>query len=265
VTEVVDALLVPSLAHEVERVAFVVYSAEAGLAASLAAGLVPAFVADGIGVLDVIRAHGGSWCRVPVRARAEESPPVPYDDTHHPFNAQAVFEGRVTLASREQLRATIAPDVGCRDRWSVLVHRLPPPGPAEVVRARALVASWVTTGADPDDEGAAQVLAAITRADVRDAALYSVTRESARDHVRVWAALLRGAPDRQVPDTAAVTAFCAWQCGQGALAWCALDRCLAVDPGHRLGLRLAECLTRALPPSVWEEVTRDEVPDSDTG
>jgi hypothetical protein len=39
------------------------------------------------------------------------------------------------------------------------------------------------------------------------------------------------------------------------LAWCALDRCLAVDPGHRLGQCLAECLTRALPPSVWEEVT----------
>jgi hypothetical protein len=255
VTEVVEAMLAPSRTHEVERVAFVVYSDDPALAAGLAAGLVPAFVADGIGVIDVIRAHGGSWCRVPVRAQARESRPMPYDDTHHPFNAQAVFEGRVTLASREELRATVAPDSRCRERWSALLDGLPPPGPAEVARARALVAGWVTDGADPDDDGAAQVLAAVTRTDLRDVALYSVTRDSARDHLRVWAALLRGAPDRQVPDTAAVTAFCAWQCGQGALAWCALDRCLAVDPGHRLGQCLAECLTRALPPSVWEEVT----------
>ena len=63
-----------------------------------------------------------------------------------------------------------------------------------------------------------------------------------------------GAPDPQVPDTAAVTAFCAWQSGHGALAWCALDRCLEVDPDHGLGLCLAECLTRAVPPSAWEEV-----------
>jgi hypothetical protein len=122
----------------------------------------------------------------------------------------------------------------------------------------------VSTGADPDDEGAAQVLAAVTRTDVRDVALYSVARDSARDHLRVWSALLRGAPDPQVPDTAAVTAFCAWQCGQGALAWCAVDRCLAVDPGHRLGLCLAECLSRALPPSAWEEMTGDELPRSDS-
>jgi Domain of unknown function (DUF4192) len=126
------------------------------------------------------------------------------------------------------------------------------------------VAHWVSTGDDPDDEGAARVLAAVTRTDVRDSALYAVTRESARDHLRVWAALLRGAADPQVPDTAAVTAFCAWQSGQGALAWCALDRCLAVDPAHRLGLCLAECLTRALPPSVWDETSGAGLPRSDS-
>jgi hypothetical protein len=54
-----------------------------------------------------------------------------------------------------------------------------------------------------------------------------------------------------VPDTAAVTAFCAWRAGHGALAWCALDRCFEVDPGHLLGLALAECLVRAVPPTAW--------------
>jgi hypothetical protein len=254
VTEVVDALLVPSLAHEVGRVAFVVYSGEASLAASLAAGLVPAFVADGIDVVDVIRAHDGSWCRVPVRARARESPPLPYDDTHHPFSAQAVFEGRVTLGSREELRATVAPDADVRERWAARMRRLEPPGEGGPEEVQQLVARWVASRDGPDDEGAARVLRAVTRVEVRDAALYVVTRDSAQDHLRVWAALLRGAPDRQVPDVAAVTAFCAWQSGHGALAWCALDRCLEIDADHRLGRCLAECLVRAVPPTAWAEV-----------
>jgi hypothetical protein len=98
------------------------------------------------------------------------------------------------------------------------------------------------------------VLRAVTRVDVRDAALYAVTRDTAQDHLRVWAALLRGAPDAQVPPVAAVAAFCAWQSGHGALAWCALDRCFEVDPDHRLGRYLAETLVRAVPPGAWEEV-----------
>jgi hypothetical protein len=135
-------------------------------------------------------------------------------------------------------------------------------GPAEVEHARSLVARWVRSGEQPDDVGAAMVLGLVSRVEVRDAALYSVTRDTARDHLRVWMSLLQGAPDAQVPDAAAVTAFCAWQLGNGALAWCALDRCFDVDPGHRLGRCLAECLTRALPPSAWDEVTRDDEPRS---
>jgi hypothetical protein len=93
----------------------------------------------------------------------------------------------------------------------------------------------------------------VTRVEVRDAALYAVTRDTVHDHLRVWTALLRGAPDAQVPDVAAVTAFCAWQAGDGALAWCALDRCFEFDPDHRLGQCLAECLVCAVPPTAWDE------------
>jgi len=103
----------------------------------------------------------------------------------------------------------------------------------------------------------------VTRVEVRDAALYAVTRASAADHLRVWSCLLRGASDDQVPDVAALTAFCAWLSGDGALAWCALDRCFAVDDVHRLGRCLAECLERALPPSAWEDAAeRHGLPES---
>jgi hypothetical protein len=71
---------------------------------------------------------------------------------------------------------------------------------------------------------------------------------------------LRRAPESQVPDTAVIVAFCAWQAGHGALAWCALDRCFDVDPDHRLGGFLAECLTRAVPPSAWHETVGGPAP-----
>jgi hypothetical protein len=258
VAGVVDALLAPSQKHEVDHVAFVVYSADATLAARLAAALVPAFVADGIGVVDVLRAHAGCWCSVPIRAGAEESPPAPYDDTHHPFSAQAVFEGRVTHATRDDLRATVAADTDLMRRRQAHLAELGEPGPGEVVRARDLVAGWVAAGEVPDEAGACRVLRAVTRVEVRDAALYAVKRDTVDDHLRVWTALLRGAPDAQVPDVAAVTAFCAWQAGHGALAWCALDRCFEVDPDHRLGQCLAECLVRAVPPTAWQEVADDD-------
>jgi hypothetical protein len=256
VDELVDALLGPSRRHRVRQVAFVVYSGDRELAARLAAALVPAFVAEGIAVLDVLRAHGGRWSSVPLRAGGRESEPAPYDDGAHPFAAQAVFEGRVTRSSREELRATIAADPELRERWAGLLRRgrLGPAWPDAVCR---LVAGWVDARAAPDDEGAARVLAGLAHVEVRDAVLGAVGRAQARDHVQVWSMLLRGAPDSSVAEVAAVTAFCAWLSGDGALAWCALDRCFEADPEHGLGRCLPECLTRALPPTVWDEVHED--------
>ena len=258
VREVVEVLLAPSRAHRVGSVAFVVYSADSALAARLAAALVPAFVAEGIGVIDVLRVHDGAWSSVPIRSGGTETRPVPFDGGHHRFSAQAVFDGRVTLGSREELRATLAPCPETRERWEARIAQLPDPGPADVVRVHDLVAGWVAQRRDPDDEGAARVLRAVRRLEVRDAALYAVTRDTSSDHLRVWGALLRGAPDEQVPDTAAITAFCAWLSGHGALAWCALDRCFEVAADHRLGCCLAECLVRAVPPTAWEEVVHDD-------
>jgi hypothetical protein len=251
--ELVDALVGPCLAHRVGRVAFVSYSDDAGLSARVATALRAAFGRAGIGVIEVLRAHAGAWRRVPVRPGGRESEAVPYDEAAHPFAAQAVFEGRVTLASREELRDTLtsAPEAVARvTRLQAGVARA---GPDDVGWAGDLVARCAAAGETPDDAAAARLLRAVVRVDVRDAALDAVTRESAASHLQIWADLLRRAPEAQVPDTAAVVAFCAWQAGEGALAWCALDRCFDVDPDHRLGRCLAECLTRAVPPGAWHE------------
>ena len=250
--ELVDALVSPCLTHRVGRVAFVSYSDDAGLSARVAVALRAAFGRAGIGVIDVLRAHAGSWQRVPARQGARETRAVPYDEATHPFAAQAVFEGRVTLASREDLRDTLASVPDAMARVTMLQTGVAR-GPDDVGWVAGLVARCAAAGETPDDAEAARALRAVVRVEVRDAALSAVTRESAPAHLEVWADLLRRAPEPQVPDTAAVVAFCAWQAGDGALAWCALDRCFDVDPDHRLGRCLAECLTRAVPPGAWHE------------
>jgi hypothetical protein len=50
---------------------------------------------------------------------------------------------------------------------------------------------------------------------------------------------------------AALLAFAAWLAGDGALAWCALDRCEEAEPGYRMAALLTHALAAALPPSSW--------------
>jgi Domain of unknown function (DUF4192) len=260
-----EALRAPCLLHRVGRVAFVVYSGDGPLVARVGARFRRVFAAAGIGVIDVLRAHEGVWWPVP-RERSGHGPDGrPYDAVCHPFAAQAVFAGQVTHASRDDLRRTLACDAVAQARVLEGRRRLGPPGNAETGWVVDVLGRCVETGGDPDDDEAARLLLAVGRLDVRDAALFAVSRETARDHLRVWSSLLRRAPGDQVPVAAALTAFAAWQAGHGALAWCALDRCFEVQPGHPLARDLAECLTRAVPPSAWTEMAELSTDEFDTG
>jgi hypothetical protein len=263
------ALRDPCLVHAVGRVALVLYSADAVLAGRVGARLRADLEAVEIGVIDVLRAHDGRWWRVPGETGEQERSGRPYDDTSHPFAVQAVFDGQVTHGSRDDLRNTLLPDAAAQERVRARLEGLEPAGVAEVGWVTEALGRWAESGADPDDDEAARVLRAVARVDARDAALFAVTRESAREHLRIWSELLRRAPTDQVPVAAVLTAFAAWQSGHGALAWCALDRCFEVTPDHTLGRGLAECLTRAVPPSAWGEsaggAPRLSTPERETG
>ena len=84
-----------------------------------------------------------------------------------------------------------------------------------------------------------------------------MTRADAPRHVELWSDLVRRAPADLVAPAAALLGFAAWLAGHGALAWCAVDRCEADDPGYRLAGYLAEALAQAVPPSVWDETGPD--------
>ena len=55
-----------------------------------------------------------------------------------------------------------------------------------------------------------------------------------------------------MPPPAALLGWSAWQAGHGALAWIAIDRCRAVDPGYGMATILAGCLDQAVPPDSVE-------------
>jgi hypothetical protein len=87
-----------------------------------------------------------------------------------------------------------------------------------------------------------------------------MSRTSAPDHVRVWRDLLRRAPRDLVPGAAFLLGLAAWLDGDGALAWCAVDRCREVDPGHSLAQHLADLLQQAVPPATWSPIEESRLP-----
>ena len=109
----------------------------------------------------------------------------------HPFAAQAVFDGRVTHASRDDLRADAlaSPTRGGGARWRQHPGRRrrssPTRAPAGLGRpGRTLRRD--RTERPTTREAARAAPGGGLRVDVRDAALYAVSRETADAHLRVW-------------------------------------------------------------------------------
>lgn len=254
--EVTASLLEPSLLHAVGRVVLVAYTSEADLARRISRHVAEAFEREGIAVLDVLRVDGDRWWRMPFGPGESESPPRLRGSGTHPFTAQAIFAGLVTHASREDLRASLDPIAEEVADTAARQGTFSPPGPAEVDRLGAELPGLVADRAGPSPETAARVLWLVGPVPGRDVALGALSQERGVESQRFWTSLLRRAPEDQVPSAAMLVAFSAWLSGHGALAWCAIDRCRAVDADHRLAELLSSCLTHAVPPSLWEEVAR---------
>jgi hypothetical protein len=252
--EVVAVLRDPAVGHGVARVVFVLYAEDAIAAARATDALVAAFTGAGIAVLEVLRADRRRWypmLRGPAHVRSEG---VPYDVSTHRFAAQAVLDGRVTLSSRAELAASIEP---CPERVASLVAaRSALPAPARGAGeawARELVRRHAATGAASGDEDLARLLVAIRRPGARRAVQTLMTRAGAPAHVGFWTDVVRRAPDDLLATPAALLGLAAWLAGHGALAWCAVDRSLAVEPDHDLAGQVAGLLVHAVPPHVWEQ------------
>ena len=175
---------------------------------------------------------------------------VPYDVGAHRFRAQAVVEGIVVHGSRAELEALLCPLPEAVDETERAIRRAVPSAPGEIAD---LVDRRLDEGRFTTVE-LARVLLGLLDARGRDAAWAAITRELAARHVRLWTDAVQRTPDELVAAPAAVLALAAWLSGHGALAWCAVDRCWAVEPDNSLAGLVRDVLTRAVPPSAWFRV-----------
>lgn len=261
------ALLVgAALTNQVEAIVLIAFADEDQPARAALDAVHDALDAADLDVLEMLRADGARWWPMRPGLPPELYAGVPYDLAGHPFSAQSVLAGRVTHRSRAELAATLEPD----PRQVAAVQRClagrgaPPPRSQRPAEARWLVAtlrSYVDSGAEPDTEEVARIVAAVRDITLRDAAWSLVTREDASRHIDLWRAVLRRCPSAWAAPPAALLAFAAWLGGQGALAWCAVDRCREADAGYTMADRVAELLDAALAPDLWPGFDTDDLPD----
>jgi hypothetical protein len=221
----------------------------------------------GCEVLEVLRVDDGRWLRVP----EDGSGGAPYDLQTHPFTAQLVFDGRVVHRDRAELADTLVGTdeddatavalaatrfadfvLGARDDPDVL-H-------VEARWVQRLVRRRVADQQPLDVVDAGRLLVLASLVPTRDVAWAQITRADALAHVELWRELVRRAPRDLVPGAASLLAFAAWQAGDGALAWCGLDRALEVDPDYSMAHLLAEFLVRAVPPDTWQPMADADLP-----
>jgi Domain of unknown function (DUF4192) len=249
-----ETLAAPAAHHGVRRVLFVLYAADPLRARSCARELVRVFARRGIDVVDVLRSDGRRWFTVPLEGPLRDGDGTPYDLSGHLFTAQAVAAGRVTRASRAELAASVAADPGAVRAVGAAVRELRARDPAsEGHWVRETVARLTDEGLRPDPARSARALMALRDPATRDAVLVGAGRRGAERQLPVWSALVRAAPPGLVSPVASVLAFLAWLAGDGALAWCALERAAEGDPPCPLAERVAGALEQALPPARWEQ------------
>ncbi len=270
--EAVAELLVDAVVRNGARQGVVVlYTADAQLASEMLSTLRSHLQAIGVGIAVALRADDGCYAD-PDDPDAE---PVAYDVEDHPLAAQAVFDGRVTYRTRQELSDSLVtndPDAvervaelceAAADRLaSAGRHPLGPRQPSrlrstlvvEGLWARDRLRAGVSEATVLDDADVARLLVALVCAEIRDVLWAEIDQAGARAQVAFWTDVVRRAPLDVVAPAAALLAFAAWQAGDGALSWCALDRCREADPGYSMGQLIAATLQAAMPPSSWKPI-----------
>jgi len=251
--------------------------------------LIGSLTCAGIGVLAALVVHAGRVWEAPTprTLRLADSRPVP--GHHHPaaraFASANAMTGRVVLADRAQLRASIAGPRGDRGRLAAqavgaVVRARPadlpgglgtrpgpvpdphrPPSPMDVdplpERVDRLIddaLAQVCTAGVVDVQTAAELAIACLDRAVRDGVLVRGLFELDRTWLAMLISCAAWTTDDLAPGICAVLAFVAYRHGDGALAQVSVDRCLAADPGNRLTHLLLATMAAGLPPDVLDRL-----------
>lgn len=257
--------------HQVRRAALVLYSDDAGAVHSFADLLVPDLLDDGVEVIEVLRVDGEHYFRV----ADPEDTGASFDLRSHPLTAAGVFEGRVVHESRNALRDTLV-GTNAEEIQNVadVADAFAATPEAEALQAGtapvalAAQARWLQatighhvdepTSLSTHDAGRMVVLLGVD--DLREVVWCGLKRANAPAHAEFFRVLVRRTPPEYVPALAGLLALAGWLAGDGALAWCAVDRSLSARPDDQLAQQVAMLLETATPPSVWAPMPVSALP-----
>ena len=243
----------------------------------------------GIEVVDVVRSDGGRYWSL-VCGNPDCCPPdgVAYDPSSSQVRAEATLAGIAVAPDRAALAARLGPCSGeqetrmraaTRSAEREVVSALGLRGrralrcpPASAVRAaRAVGVARVDRLLDRLLDGRSAGPEALSDADaaalsvwcsmirLRDLAWSRIDRSRASEHLALWSAVARRVVPPYEPAVLSLAGFAAWASGDGASAWCAVDRALAADPGYSMAQLLGDTLARCVPPDVWVPPPRDVI------
>lgn len=255
--EVAITLVEAMRQNHLRACAVLLYSEDRRLAAAQARTLSDRLSAAGIRVIDILLVTGDRYFRV---LRDDDEGTV-FDLSSHPFTARRVLDGLVVHKSREDLAATLMPDEAATTAFADIRDAVPhwsaQRDPAAEGQWLRTTASQMLAGGSLSDADLSRLLAALLEPGLLDVAWALIDHERAGAHVELWRGVVRRAPEELVAGPACLLAFAAWLAGDGALAWCGVDRC--PDPGLPMVRMLSELLQAAVPPRLWPGLTAEEL------
>jgi hypothetical protein len=256
--EVEETLLAPARDHRARRVVLLYFTADRRAAEGVHRVLRRGCRKARIGLVTALHADGESWSELSHPDPAARAHTREYDLSCHPFVLQALLDGRLAHRTREEMVASLEPDPAAAEAVcaALVAGRHADAGVPSDGRAirdagrwvASLVARHVADGGTPSDDEVARLVWVTQCRRVRDAAWSLIRREDATEHLRVWQGVVRRTPDQLVAPAAALLGWAAWQAGDGAQAWAAVDRCHRAEPGYALATYLGSLLQHAVPP-----------------
>lgn len=254
---VARTLLQPVRRHGVRRVLLVVYTERREAARAAWRVLSTAFGRARVDVCDALWADGSRW--YPLLRDDPADVGQAYDLATHAFTAQGVLEGRVVLGSREELAGTLRSRPEQVVEVSELVRQLPADDPDRLAWALRRTREAVDDGVRLGAADWARLLVGLRDRTLQHLLWASLTRARSREQVALWSDGVRRAPPELLAPPAVLLGYSAWLAGDGALAWCALDRWEEVgdeSTSNRAAL-LGGLLAGGIQPSMWDQVIDD--------
>lgn len=240
-------LLHPLWRYPAAEIACVLFTASESLARAAAAELNRQMTVRQIRELCCLQARENAW--LDLRNKSAQSQPWQVQD--HRFLRQGVAAGVQIWSRREDLAQSLEQDPTGQYQVELWLKQNCEGTQASSKDALERFIQARRLGLALSSAEAGGLLRDLKCVTARDAVLMAHSRKWAERQVQLWQGLWKVSPRGYQAESATMLGFAAWLSGNGALAWCALDRADDAEPGHQFAALVTQLLVRAVGPHEW--------------